>query len=112
MRTPEFTFLQCIAALPGYFLLSEISDDNGRPEYVHKEPIVAWAIEDVSYAPYPITCAGVDTKTSPVLRPDGTVATPFTQWLDVDDWMRSEKDDWEARSKQKRWDEARKQAGI
>jgi hypothetical protein len=111
--TPEFTFLQCIAALPGYFVLSAVEGGSGQPEHVHKEPIVAWAIEEESYVPYPITYDGVDTKNSPVLRPDGSVAIACSaQWLDVDDWMQTEKEESEARRKHKRWEEARKQAGI
>jgi hypothetical protein len=93
---PEFNFVQTIPAHPGYYLLGTLLDDHGRPEGLDKEPIVAWAIEEGSYAPYPITCEGVETGNGPVLRPDGTVATAWNERLRCEnDWLKSQQQDWD-----------------
>jgi hypothetical protein len=90
MIAAKIKFVQTIAAQPGYYLLESMHGDDGTPAVAHQEPIVAWALEDDNYAPYPITLEGVQTSNEAVLRPDGTVAIACIEWHpSVTAWLES-----------------------
>jgi hypothetical protein len=84
-------FLQVIPANSAFFVLEMTSDEDGQPVDVHRQPIVAWAIEEVSYAPYPITLEGVKTGNAHILQPDGTIERPWVDWYpNLEAWLKEQ----------------------
>lgn len=89
-------FAHMIAAHPGFSVLEVPSEESASPDSVNANPVVAWALEAGSYAPYPITLEGVQIDNVAILRPDGKVEYPCSglfldtaEWLD---WKRCERE--------------------
>lgn len=88
-------FVKIESIEPGFYLLHPQDDDNGYPIRAHKTPIVGWAYEEDSLAPYPITLEGVQTDNVSILHPDGTVDRPCFQWFpSADYWLRAQQQEY------------------
>lgn len=81
-------FVKIIHADKDFFVLGFVSDDSGYPIEAIKYPVVAWALEDGTLAPYPITLEGVQTENCYILQPDGTVERPMIgSFASVEEWL-------------------------
>jgi hypothetical protein len=95
MNIPKPKFSKIIPSNPGYFVLTTITDDHGYPIEVDKAPVVAWALESDSLAPYPVTREGVQSEVQYILEPHGVVERAWIDgFLNVDDWLKSQQDDY------------------
>ena len=89
--TPNTTF---IPVAPGYYVLSEIGDDNDFPAEIHRDPVVAWALESELRIPYAITLSGVK-EDAVIERPDGQVDMPGGAWYSsASCWLHEQQDDY------------------
>lgn len=100
MRLAKIKFVQFLPANPGFHVLTAADDDNGNPVEVFQAPIVAWALEESSLCPYPVTLEGVETANVHILRPDGAVEQPWHGLsLSVDEWLKSRQDEHRAKKR-------------
>ena len=76
----KLTFTQTIPANPGYSVLSVLRDDNNFPAVIHRDPVVAWALESDSSTPFLITLDGLQTEFQAIERPDGEVDAAIGDW--------------------------------
>lgn len=98
MNSPKPEFVKIIPANPGYFVLTTMSDDAGYPAEFDKSPVVAWAMEGESLVPYPVTREGVHIDSPYILEPHGVVErAEIDGFLNVDDWLKSQQDDYMAK---------------
>lgn len=87
----EFEFIGVFAAQPGFFVLEVMYDDGDELEPI-THPVLFWAIESQTYAPYPITLDGVKTENTYILQPDGSVERPgIDGYPDVHSWLAHQK---------------------
>lgn len=94
MNVAKPKFVGTISANPGFYVLTEIGDDNGYPVEADKAPVVAWALEEDSLAAYPVTLEGVQTDNDYVLYPDGAVERPgIDGFRSVTEWLAAQQDD-------------------
>lgn len=90
----EITFSTLLPAQPGYCVLEAIGED-AFPTQIHRDPIIAWAIESDSCAPYPVTLSGVQTGFAAIERPDGVVEKPCDAWYSsAAGWLRWMQEDY------------------
>ncbi|WP_151448499.1 hypothetical protein [Lacisediminimonas profundi] len=89
---PEFT--QIIPADKSFFVLDVLYDDNGYPVAPIKYLVVAWALEEGTLAPYPVTLEGVQTASCYILQPDGAVERPgIDGFANIEDWLADQQSD-------------------
>lgn len=87
----EFEFIGVFAAQPGFFVL-ELMRGNGDEIEPIQYPVLFWAIESESLAPYPITLEGIKTESNYILQPDGSVERPGIDGFgSVDAWLTHQK---------------------
>lgn len=72
MRTPEFDFIERLAAQPGFWVLEVLNDEDNAPEGIHRHAVVAWGIDRDMEVAIPITVHGPQDWRA-ILRPDGVV---------------------------------------
>jgi hypothetical protein len=84
----DIEFISEIKADVGYFVLELYKEPDEVPE-VFFHPVYAWAIEGETFAPYPITNAGIQVENLQILRPDGIVYSGFEdgQYDSLDEWL-------------------------
>lgn len=91
MSASKIKFVKTIPANPGFYVLEAIEDDKGYPVETDKSHVVAWALDDDLFLPYPITLYGVRTENVYILQPDGTVELPNVCWfLSEDSWLKTQ----------------------
>lgn len=76
MGTRNLRFGQVVFANPGFAVIEALCDEQGCPAEINQIPVIAWVLEEVSYAPYPVTLEGVRVDPCYILRPDGKVEQP------------------------------------
>jgi hypothetical protein len=77
-----------IPAQPGFYMLGVLGDGDGFPFEVIQYPVVAWALETESFAPYPVTLEGVQFDNVAILQPDGVVEIPCVGgYPSVAEWL-------------------------
>jgi hypothetical protein len=83
---------ECVKlASPGYAVLGVLSGDHGEPVEAIKYPVIAWAFEEISLAPYPITLEGVQLDSLSILQPDGSVEQPcIGGFANIDEWFENQ----------------------
>jgi hypothetical protein len=73
-----------IPALPGTYRLNWGIDPNTDEEWLTKDPVIAWRIDEFGVA-NPVTCEMSSSDPSVLLLPDGQVVDPDVQsWSDVE----------------------------
>jgi hypothetical protein len=81
-------FGTAIPALAGFYVLGVLSDGNGYPCEAIQYPVVAWVLEEESFAPYPVTLEGVQFDNVYILQPDGSVERPCLDgYPSVAEWL-------------------------
>lgn len=95
MSALDIKFVKVESIDPGFYLLQVLRNDNDYPIGVRKSPIVGWAYEENSLAPYPITYDGVQTDNISIRHPDGTVGGPYSEWLpNIDCWLKAQQQEY------------------
>jgi hypothetical protein len=93
MKAPDISFSQVIPALPGYNVVSVLGGSNDFPTTVHRDPVIAWALEVDIHSPYPVTLEGVQLQYAAIERPDGQVDEVCSAWYpDAAAWLASQQD--------------------
>jgi hypothetical protein len=72
MTKPNFEVINEIPAMPRYFLV-EFSNKGSKNGEVFFHPIIGWALEAITYRPYPITVKGLQDNKVVVLCPSGMI---------------------------------------
>lgn len=86
-------FSHMIAANSGFAVLEALNGAAGQADSINASPVVAWALETGTFAPYPITLEGVQTENVAILRPDGKVEYPCSSlFLDTAEWLDWQRD--------------------
>ena len=92
-------FAAYLTAARGYFVLDVLTDDCGRPCAPIKYPVVAWALEEKSLVPHPVTLEGVGQEISYILQPDGSIDRPgIDGFASIDGWMADQIETWGRRT--------------
>ncbi len=95
MNDIQFDLARTLPANPGFFVVHALCDDNGYPGEVDQTPVVAWAFEVGSLAPYPVTLDGLRTDSVYILQPHGAVSrAEKDSWPSVADWLKSQQDEY------------------
>lgn len=95
MKALDVSFSQVIPALPGYNVVSVLGGRNDFPAIVHRDPVIAWALEEDIHAPYPVTLEGVQVEYAAIERPDGQVDEVNSAWYpSAAAWLASQQDEY------------------
>jgi hypothetical protein len=87
----DLKIVKTIPAFPGFHVLELRHDQDGGIEPVLR-PIVAWALEDEIFAPYPVTLEGVKTDAY-ILQPDGRVEKVCDcDYPSVAEWLKGQQE--------------------
>lgn len=79
--------LKVTPAVPGYFVISLMCNEDASQVEIFKNPVIAWALEHESFQPYPITIEGIDDDRPAILQPDGSVECPgFGSFTSINQW--------------------------
>ena len=91
IKPPKILFVT--PAAPGYYALSLCYDEGGAIYDAAREPVVAWALDEVG-SNYPVTMnvgMGYGEGVLAILCPDGQVQSIDRTWNSLGEWLREQK---------------------
>lgn len=78
-------------AFPGHYVLDVLTGDDGPSEPI-KYPVVAWALEEGTLAPYPVTLEGVQLDAH-ILQPDGSIECACVGgYPNIEEWFADQRE--------------------
>lgn len=86
MKPEQLIIKHVLPALPGFFSLSLIYDEENRISGAYKEPVIGWVIDQYGIV-CPVTPDTIEGDALATLRPDGVVQSPLGYWDSMDAWL-------------------------